>query len=164
MKSGIFIIFSLLYFGILLGLLYLSYSYIKYVNDLQKKKCGCSEDVKREMVKNFSYVILVSWILLIIVMFVVPPSKFIGIVNSNLYFVLQFLIIVGYAYLLFTYSKKLIDESCECSESWVREAMQYQSYVYIFISFFSLLFFLLKLLINKDNSKELITLIKAMKK
>ena len=61
----IFLIFALLYFSIIAGLIYLSYKYVKYINNLENTKCKCSEDVKRDMVKNFSYLILVSWVLLI---------------------------------------------------------------------------------------------------
>ena len=59
------------------------------------------------------------------------------------------------------YSKKLIDESCACSDSWVREAMQYQSYVYIFFSITSFLVLLAKLLIG-DDYRELIKIQKVL--
>ena len=158
----LFVIFAIIYFSILGGVIYLSYRYIKYINDLDKTGCKCSEDTKRDMVKNFSYLILIGWLLFIVILLVSPPKQLINIYTSKIYAIIQFLIIGGYGAVLFLYSKKLIDESCACSDSWVREAMQYQSYVYILLSVISLMVFIVKLLIGKDDTKDLLKIIKVL--
>ena len=157
----IFIILSFIYLGIILGLVYLSYNYILYINKLEKEKCGCSKDIKRDMIKNFSYIILGSWALLFIGVLVCPPKK-IYLLNNKYISLINFLMVMGYGFLLFFYSRKLIEESCKCSESWVRDAMQYQSYVYISLSVISVLTFLIKILIGNDK-KEYFKLLKALR-
>ena len=158
----IFLIFVLLYFSIIAGLIYLSYKYVKYINNLENTKCKCSEDVKRDMVKNFSYLILVSWVLLIFGILVFPPKE-LEILNNKWVTFLNIILTGIYGYILFSYSRKLIDESCKCSESWVRDAMQYQSYIYIVISILSILIFFVKLLLG-NNRREIHKLLSAYRK
>ena len=158
----LFLIFGILYFAVVGGLIYLSYSYVKYINDLERTKCKCSEDIKRDMVKNFSYLILVSWVLLLFVILVFPPKE-LKFLNNRWITLLNFILTAVYGYLLFTYSSKLIDESCKCSEGWVRDAMQYQSYIYISISVVSIIVFLSKLLIG-NNRREITKLLSAYRK
>ena len=158
----IFLIFGILYFAVVGGLIYLSYNYVKYINDLERTNCKCSEDVKRDMVRNFSYLILVSWVLLIFVILVFPPKE-LRFLNSKWITLLNFILTAAYGYLLFSYSSKLIDESCKCSEGWVRDAMQYQSYIYISISIISIIVFLAKLLIGNDK-REITKLLSAYRK
>tara|TARA_B100000123_G_C25724386_1_gene426135 strand:- start:686 stop:1192 length:507 start_codon:yes stop_codon:yes gene_type:complete len=153
MKTGtlfLFIILSIIYLCVTSGLIFLAYRYIKYINDLEAKNCKCSEDDKRDMVKNFSYLILISWGLFILTILVSPPRELLNIFSSRIFSLVQFLLVAGYGSVLFLYSKKLIDESCKCSESWVREAMQYQSYVYIFFSIISFLIFIAKIIVGND--------------
>ena len=157
----LFFIMSILYLSVVAGLIYLSYNYVKYINKLEKDNCKCSEDMKRDMVKNFSYLILLSWVILFFVILFVPP-KTLNILNNKYVSLFNYLFVVSYGFLLFFYSKKLIDESCECSESWVRDAMQYQSYVYISLSVISILLFLTKLLIGNDK-REVFKLINALR-
>lgn len=157
----LFFIMSTLYLSVVAGLIYLSYNYVKYINKLEKDNCKCSEDMKRDMVKNFSYLILLSWVILFFVILFVPP-KTLNIFNNKYVSLFNYLFVVSYGFLLFFYSKKLIDESCECSESWVRDAMQYQSYVYISLSVISILLFLIKLLIGNDK-REVFKLINALR-
>jgi hypothetical protein len=158
----LFLIFGILYFAIVGGLIYLSYLYVKYINNLERTKCKCSEDIKRDMVKNFSYLVLISWALLIFVILVFPPKE-LRFLNSKWITLLNFILTAAYGYLLFTYSSKLIDESCKCSEGWVRDAMQYQSYIYISISVVSVIIFLAKILIGNDK-REISKLLSAYRK
>ena len=158
----IFLIFALLYFSIIAGLIYLSYKYVKYINNLEDTKCKCSEDVKRDMVKNFSYLIIISWVLLIFGILVFPPKE-LEILNNKWVTFLNIILTGIYGYILFSYSRKLIDESCKCSESWVRDAMQYQSYIYIVISILSILIFFVKLLLG-NNRREIHKLLSAYRK
>ena len=72
----IFFVLLILYLVIMGGVLYLSYRYIKYINDLEKNNCKCSDDVKRDMIKNFSYLILVSWGLFILSILITPSKKY----------------------------------------------------------------------------------------
>ena len=146
----LFIILAIIYLSVVVGLIYLSHNYIKYVNELEEKQCKCSEDDKRDMVKNFSYLILLSWGLFILAIIVSPPRELINLFSSRIFSLVQFLLVAGYGSILFLYSKKLINESCKCSESWVREAMQYQSYVYIFFSIISFLIFIAKIVLGND--------------
>lgn len=164
MGAGILFLFLLLiiiYFTVLGGILYLSYRYIKYINDLEKKKCECSRDIKRNMIKNFSYLILISWLLFVMAVMITPTKTMMQLVTGKIFNIIKILIIGAYGAILFLYSKKLIDESCSCSESWVREAMQYQSYIYIFFSGLSFLILVAKLLIG-DNYKDLIKIQKVL--
>ena len=158
----LFLIFGILYFAVVGGLIYLSYSYVKYINDLERTNCKCSEDIKRDMVRNFSYLILVSWVLLIFVILVFPPKE-LRFLNSKWITLFNFILTAAYGFLLFSYSSKLIDESCKCSEGWVRDAMQYQSYIYISISIISIIVFLAKLLIG-NNKREMAKLLSAYRK
>ncbi len=159
----LFFIFLVVYFTIILGLMYLIYEYIKFINNLEKEGCKCSNDVKRDMIKNVSYLILISWVFLIIGILFTPPKELYVILNSKIATIINILVIGGYGYLLFSYSKKLIDESCKCSESWVREAMQYHSYIYIWMSIVSVFIFLIKLLIGNDK-KEIHKILSVLKK
>lgn len=166
MKKGslfLFVIISIIYLSVVCGLIYLAQTYIKYINDLEEKNCKCSEDNKRDMVRNFSYLILISWGLFILALLISPPQELINIFTSRIFSVIQFLLVAGYGTVLFLYSKKLIDESCKCSESWVREAMQYQSYVYIFFSILSFLVFIAKIIIGNDT-KELRKITSVLRK
>ena len=88
--------------------------------------------------------------LFILAIIVSPPRELINLFSSRIFSLVQFLLVAGYGSILFLYSKKLIDESCKCSESWVREAMQYQSYVYIFFSIISFLIFIAKIVLGND--------------
>tara|TARA_B100000676_G_C17699993_1_gene640760 strand:- start:102 stop:395 length:294 start_codon:yes stop_codon:yes gene_type:complete len=92
---------------------------------------------------------------------ITPTQTMIQLLSGKLFNIIQILIVGGYGAILFLYSKKLIDESCACSESWVREAMQYQSYIYIFFSVLSFLILIAKLLIG-DNYKDLIKIQKVL--
>ena len=163
-KNNIFLfsVITIIYLSIVAGLIYLAHTYIKYINELEEKNCKCSEDDKRDMVRNFSYLILISWGLFILALVVSPPRELINIFSSRIFSLVQFLLVAGYGGILFLYSKKLIDESCKCSESWVREAMQYQSYVYIFFSVISFLVFIAKLVLGNDV-KEIRKITKVLK-
>jgi|TARA_Y100000389_G_C17374972_1_gene471142 hypothetical protein len=158
----IFLIFGLLYFSVIGGLIYLSYKYVEYINNLENTKCKCSEDVKRDMVKNFSYLIIVGWVLLIFGILVFPPKE-LRVLNNKWITFLNIILTGIYGYILFSYSSKLIDESCKCSESWVRDAMQYQSYIYISLSVLSVLIFMVKLLIG-NSSREMSKLLSVGRK
>lgn len=158
----VFIILSIIYLASILGIIYLSYRYIEYINRMEKEGCKCSEDVKRDMVKNFSYLIIALWIIMIIGIVVTPPKIFLGIMKNPIFSFINFVVVAGYGWLLFSYSGKLIDESCKCSESWLREAMQYQSYIYISLSVASFFMFLIKLLIG-DDKREIFKLIRSVR-
>ena len=149
----LFTLLAIIYLSVVVGLIYLAHNYIKYVNELQESKCKCSEDDKRDMVKNFSYLILISWGLFILAIIISPPRELINIFSSRIFSLVQFLLVAGYGSILFLYSKKLIDESRKCSESWVREAMQYQSYVYIFFSIISFLIFIAKIVLGNETKE-----------
>ena len=152
----------IIYFTFLFGIIYLSYLYIKYINKLEKEKCGCSEDIKRNIIKNFSYLILISWILFIIFFFICPINNIKKIMYSKIFNLINLIIIGIYGWILFSYSKKLIDESCKCSDDWLRDAMQYQSYIYIFISLSSFILFLVRILLG-DDKKEIFKIINGLK-
>ena len=100
-------------------------------------------------------------VILFFVILFIPPKK-LNIFNNKYVSLFNYLFVISCGFLLFFYSKKLIDESCECSESWVREAMRYQSYVYISLSVISILLFLTKLLIGNDK-REVFKLINALR-
>ena len=158
----VFIILSIIYLASIFGIIYLSYRYIEYINRMEKENCKCSEDVKRDMVRNFSYLIIALWIILIIGIVITPPKIFLGIMKNPIFSIINFIVVAVYGWLLFSYSGKLIDESCKCSESWLRDAMQYQSYIYISLAVSSFFMFLIKLLIGNDK-REIFKLVRSVR-
>ena len=161
-NSFLIVIAILIYLILQIGFIYLSYLFIKYINNLEAKGCKCSENIKRDIIKNISIFILISWIFFVIFIIFMPNKNLNKIISNKSYHFIIFLIMVGYGWLLFSYSRKLIDESCECSDHWLRDVMQYQSYIYIFMGSSSLIIFLSKILLGNDK-KEIYKIINGLK-
>ena len=108
------------------ALLIVFYSYIlKYINNLNVKKCECSENWKRDFIKYFSMAAIGVLVVLLVLVFVERLSKahqglkvFANVLNG-VYFV-AFLVFLG---VLFTYTRNLSKTKCECSEDKMRTIM-----------------------------------------
>jgi len=106
------------------------YSYVlKYVNDLNVKKCECSENWKRDFIKYFSMaaigVLVLSLLLVFVERLTEAPRGLTVFANvlSGVYF-LAFIVFLG---VLFVYTRNLLKTNCECSEDKMRTMTYYFS-------------------------------------
>jgi hypothetical protein len=106
------------------------YSYIlKYVNDLNVKKCECSENWKRDFIKYFSMAAIGVIVVLLVLVFVerlseLPSGLKLFSKLLNWVYILAFIVFLG---VLFTYTRNLLKTKCECSEDKMRTIMHYFS-------------------------------------
>ena len=99
--------------------------FLMYILDLEKNKCECSEHWKRDYLK---YHITAGIILNLL--FIFMPQ----LIQSPLF--QKFIPILGilgilYVYSIFTWTRQLRHENCECSFDWKRTFMEYYSYFII---------------------------------
>lgn len=95
---------------------------LNYVLNLEKDKCSCSKDWKREIVKYTSGILIVLSVVTILLTFVNT--------KPNLLMILFFLayMVVGLIHLVITcvyYIDLNQVESCNCSSNWKRPALLY---------------------------------------
>lgn len=109
---------------------------IKYVYDLENKKCKCSKDWRRDYIKIFAFITLVISVISCALTF----SK---VVLSNSFRIPIHIILSAYMiasivniYALFTYSQKLmVYKKCHCSDTWSRTFLYYYSMVFAVLYF-----------------------------
>jgi hypothetical protein len=95
------------------------YSYIlKYINNLNVKKCECSENWKRDFIKYFSMTAIGVLVIQLVLLFVerlstLPKGLKLFSKLLNWVYILAFLVFLG---VLFTYTRNLLKTKCECSE------------------------------------------------
>ena len=129
-------ILSFIFISLLVPLT-IGYILISYIKSLEDKKCGCSQDTRRKYIKYYGYFFIFCAIISILILslfFTFPPVR-------KLYLYLKVFILVIHflaAYVIFTYSKMLEDNSCECAKSWKQVFLKY--YGYLSIGFLSLVF------------------------
>ena len=127
---------SISIFSTLVGIV-ISCLILKYVYDLEKEKCECSEDWKRTYIKYFSaFLILVG----IIALFGYSYPKLIKVKSREVIIfigILGLLISIGsiiYLYALYMFSHNLIrHKDCPCSESHLRTFVYYYSIIVILL-------------------------------
>ena len=108
-------------------LIFLANLYIfGYVYLLEINKCDCSKDWRRDFIFYYSIVYIFTSI-----SFLMMPEIF----YQNLKLAILLKVILGLLllvniYCLYTYSEKLMDEKCKCSQSFAREFMKIFSYFY----------------------------------
>jgi hypothetical protein len=145
---------SIYIFSTLVGIV-ISCLILKYVYDLEKEKCECSEDWKRTYIKYFSsFIILVGVVTLFGCTF---PKLIKGASRKVIIFmgILGFLISMGsivYLYALYMFSHNLIrHKECPCSESHLRTFVYYYSIIVILLYAFFIFAALVASFIIKDH-------------
>ena len=106
---------------ILLNLLILNYVY-----NLEKNNCECSKDWRRDFIKYFT---IASVIIVLLHFLIKKLPRAIVVPFSVLYSILGLVNI----YALFTYSRNMINDSCQCSNSWERNFIYYYSMIIIIL-------------------------------
>ena len=123
-----------------------------YIKSLERKKCACSNDIRRKYVKFYGYFLLIFSILVFVINIIFSrTNELIESVIRIISFSINFLA----AYLLYSYSNILEDASCECSESWRRTFMKFYGYfigiTYSFIAFCLIIAFIFHLSLGDDK-------------
>ena len=109
--------------------LILNFIFLNYVDKLEKIKCGCSQDWRRDFIKVYSILVIV----LICAGFFLDTKK---LLKNDI--VLGFLTLVQlagfiYLYCLYTFSRDLKNGNCECSETWERKLIYNYSMIIIML-------------------------------
>ena len=94
--------------------------FLNFVLKLERKQCECSRDVRRDIIKYYSVVLIVFSLLMkvvpkkspLLVKYVLPLA---GLLN---------LVYIG---VVVSYVHKLVNKKCECSGTWGRDVMYYYS-------------------------------------
>jgi len=117
---------------------------INYVIKLEKKKCICSSNWKRDYIKYYSMVtVLLSFVILCVSLSLsITRSKlFKQIIKSPLFksvYIIYFVAGIINIWTLFNYSQHIVISQCKCSESWERSIIYYYSMIiislYVFVS------------------------------
>ena len=98
--------------------LVLNFIFLNYVNKLEKDKCDCStNDWRRDYIKYFS---MIAISIITVTLFVDVKSCLGKQTGLILIILLQCANIIN-LYALFSYTKKLKDDNCKCSDNWDRE-------------------------------------------
>ena len=102
---------------------------LSYVYMLERNKCECSADWRRDFIFYFSLFYIFS-----IISFLLLPELF----YKNMQLVIIAKVILGLLllvniYCLYTYADKLEKTKCECAENFGRHFMKAFSYFYIFV-------------------------------
>ena len=134
-------------FLIILIVLLINILIVNYVRKLEQISCDCSKDWKREYIKLYSLITIIITSLICLV----PLFMHLVNINYNLQNILsnKLFMYMGYiytlfglvnVYALFTYSQKIVLDSCNCSNSWERTFIYYYSMLvmslYLFMASF----------------------------
>ena len=127
MKQNMEMAFMLIILMSLVIPFFIGYILITYIKSLENKKCACSNDRRRKYVKYYGYfLILFSLITLIF-------NLIFGLLNNstfqNINRIISISINILAAYLIYSYSNILEDDTCKCSISWKRTFMKFYGYV-----------------------------------
>lgn len=143
---------------------------VNYIRKLEKITCNCSEDWRRNFIKVYSIVTICVTTLFIALPMLghvtgCGPDLQKILTNPVTRFVINIYAMIGIVNIvaLFTYSQKIVINSCECSESWERTFIYYYSMVVMSVYIFTGAMLLLTILCA-SNSKLMASLGKAIKK
>ena len=119
---------------------------VKYIRDLERKKCECSNYWYRDFIKNFSVIFFV-----IVCIYLYDQKSFLKkLLSSNVLLIimsiLKFIAIIYFACLI-VYFIKLKNSECKCSKDWKRKFFLYP------ILLFSITMILLIFLMMKNTIK-----------
>ena len=119
---------------------------VKYIRDLERKKCECSNYWYRDFIKNFSVIFFV-----IVCVYLYDQKSFLKkLLSSNLLLIMMSILkFVGIIYFgcLIIYFIKLKNSECKCSKDWKRKIFLYP------ILLFSITMILLIFLMMKNTIK-----------
>jgi len=112
---------------------------LKYIYNLEKKKCECAINDDRvllaDLIKYYLFALLISFIL----------SLMNNVYYLFIYNLLGLLILLLYVYIsvvFFRYNKTLKEVSCECSQDDIKTAFKYYLYYYYFSLTIFIIFFM----------------------
>ncbi len=103
--------------------------YINYVRKVNQGKCKCSEGFHREFIKYYS---ILSYVFIgIVLLSGAAFMKYMKKANATV-LIISSLISLTFAYILYTYQKKMYEISCECAtEDWIPKLMKIHSYIIV---------------------------------
>lgn len=109
--------------------LILNFIFLNYVDKLEKIKCGCSQDWRRDFIKVYSILVIV----IICAGFFLDTKKLLK--NNSILGFLTLVQLAGFIYLycLYTFSRDLKNGNCECSETWERKLIYNYSMIIIML-------------------------------
>ena len=109
--------------------LILNFIFLNYVDKLEKIKCGCSQDWRRDFIKVYSILVIV----IICAGFFLDTKKLLK--NDTVLGFLTLVQLAGFIYLycLYTFSRDLKNGNCECSETWERKLIYNYSIIIIML-------------------------------
>ena len=111
-----------------------------YVLELEKEKCACSENWKRDYIKYWSIIVIISTVIGLLMPSLLDPKKI--MINSlhKLYFGISLLAGLFYTITLIVYYIQLNNKKkCLCSKDWKKHFMIYPvvmialSFIFVFI-------------------------------
>lgn len=132
MNFGIAYIMKLLYSFIVVILLGLIYTYLK---SLENKGCICSQTANSSFIKGFT---IFAIIYLLLTAFI-PESSIRNAMGNNILVLYKYIdlififVFIYYIYLVFRYTKYLVDEKCKCSEDMRREIIMVGSLIQLIL-------------------------------
>lgn len=132
---------------------------VNYATKLEKITCGCSEDWRRTFIKVYA-MITIAVTTLFVALPLLGQATGCGpdlqkiLTNPVTRFIINVYAVVGIVNIvsLFTYSQKIVLNSCECSESWERTFIYYYSMVVMSIYIFTGAILLLVVLCAGNNN------------
>jgi hypothetical protein len=116
--------------------------FLNFVLKLERKQCECSRDIRRDIIKHYSVVLIALSLLMIVV-----PKKSPLLVNYVL--PLTGLLNLVYIGVVVSYVHNLVNKKCECSGTWGRDIMYYYSLLILAVILLSLVTMVGSLIIIK---------------
>ena len=116
--------------------------FLNFVLKLERKQCECSRDIRRDIIKHYSVVLIALSLLMVFV-----PKRAPLLVNYVL--PLAGLLNLVYIGLVVSYVHNLVNKKCECSGTWGRDVMYYYSLLILAIMLLSLVTMVGSLIIIK---------------
>jgi len=116
--------------------------FLNFVLKLERKQCECSRDIRRDIIKHYSVVLIALSLLMVFV-----PKKAPLLVNYVL--PLAGLLNLVYIGVVVSYVHNLVNKKCECSGTWGRDVMYYYSLLILAIMLLSLVTLVGSLIIVK---------------
>lgn len=141
---------------------------LKYINDLEKSNCECSQNWKKKYIKYYALITLgvvtIYYVLPLTLKLFLPESlNFIGnsfakVLKSNqLIVLLELYLIFGLVniFLIFKFTKEIKNSKCGCDDTLERQVLYYYSIVIIVIYIFSFLISTDLYISNNLNNKKI---------
>ena len=142
------------YIDIIINLISIAISYliIKWIDNIEKNKCKCSENYKRNYIKYGWYFIIIITLLSLIINIINHIYANI-IIDYDLLKLIYNLIYVYVIILTILYIYDLKTKKCICSEGYSREVAYYYSIIELILYLFSIFGFIISLYIYTIKNK-----------